>query len=361
MTSNEQPTQQQQQKKKATTKLSLNDFITKYADSDNTSIHSTSGSGGAFQEKKTSWADDVSDLPDAPSGETRPSYYSGGSTLAGGTYGTSSGRYTGQYEDRPGRGPQSNTRGRPGRSGYQTASATGTFIDDTQPPAPIDYNTMPRDAPYVSFLGNLPHQITDPQELSTILFDLFKVKPSHVKIPQDRVTGETRGFAYAHFETLDELIIVLQGSSRTIIKGRKIRIDTAEPGQAAASLATGSQRAASPSTIGNWRTTSKPVTGGDTVQGSTGRFRDNSPVGRGFRNFSPSRQQQHGGGGGFRNQSPPSFREDNSGSIGGWRNTSRPVTEVDPNALSVAKQQEVHKQDRQQPSSTDNFTEKNRN
>src|SRR5258708_2860653 len=127
MTSNEHPTQQQQQKKKATTKLSLNDFITKYADSDNTSIHS----GGAFQEK-TSWADDVSDLPDAPSGETRPSYYSGGSTLAGSTYGTSSGRYSGQYEDRPGRGPQSSTRGRPGRSGYQTASATGTFIDDTQ-------------------------------------------------------------------------------------------------------------------------------------------------------------------------------------------------------------------------------------
>lgn len=257
-----------------------------------------------------SWADDYIELPEAPTGLARPPR-----PLSTGSYdsnASSSGR--GGYSDRPGRGPPQGNR--PGRGPAGRGSPFGssqTGIDTSLPPAPVDPNRLPRNPPYVAFLGNLSHQIME-TELGNTIQDLFQVKVTQVKIPEDKLTKQRRGFAYIYLSTVEDLMRVLEGSERTNILGRKIRLDIAEPHQLKESgrdFTSGSSSfapAAASNEPSDWRAGARPVT----------------PM------AAPAENKSSGG---------------SRGDEGGWRKTAQPITAVDPTAFESARKEQPKEAD----------------
>lgn len=252
------------------------------------------GSTSSAATTSGSWADDYIELPEAPTGLARPPR-----ALSTGSYASDSSSGRGGYSDRPGRGPPQGNR--PGRGPTGRGSPFGsshTGIDSSLPPAPVDPNRLPRNPPYVAFLGNLPHQIME-SELEAVIQDLFQAKVTEVKIPEDKVTKQRRGFAYVHLASMDDLMRVLEGSGRTNILGRKVRFDVAEPHQLKESGRDSSSFGNADNEPSDWRTSARPVTP------SVAEARFASPAASsGSINRSASEE-------------------------GGWRRTAQPITAVD--------------------------------
>jgi hypothetical protein len=98
-----------------------------------------------------------------------------------------------------------------GKSGYQqTEHRIGRGAREQAPPPPaIDYNRIPTAAPFNTFVGNLPFEISD-ADLRSFFAD---VKVKEIKIPLDQ-EQKTRGFAYVEFLDQDSLIKALMMSGQ---------------------------------------------------------------------------------------------------------------------------------------------------
>lgn len=274
------------------------------------SLPGTSGSPAT----SGSWADDYIELPDAPTGLARPpraAPSSGGSYGGGNTDST----WGAGYSDRPGRGPPQGHRpgrGPPGPTGHSGRGSgspfgsTQTGIDSSLPPAPVDPNRLPRNPPYVAFLGNLPHQIME-SELGSIMQDLFHVKVADIKIPEDKVTKQRRGFAYVYLSSVDDLMRVLEGSGRTNILGRRVRFDVAEPHQFSDSgrSSSASAFATTSNEPSDWRSSARPPVAATSASGPR-----STSIGAGT----------------------------SAADEGGWRKSTQPVTAVDASAFESARQ-----------------------
>ena len=172
---------------KKATKMSLNDFL---------DAPSSGGfSGGSFGSSgvKTSWADEMDDLPTAPA-PREPRAGIGGDYLS-------------SMPDRKDRD-----------AGFNSASgggygAPGSFTDMPLPTQP----------PYTAFIGNLNFDIQDVE----VREFLHPLTVTSVRLVNGH-DGRPKGFGYVEFATLDDLKGALerQGSS---FGGRTVRISVAEP------------------------------------------------------------------------------------------------------------------------------------
>ena len=99
----------------------------------------------------------------------------------------------------------------------------------------IGYATRERDSfptripdrpPYTAHLGNLSYDAT--VETVTEFFDDCAVVS--VRIIEDRDSQRPKGFAYAEFETADDLKKALERDGRQF-QGRSIKVKVAEPGE----------------------------------------------------------------------------------------------------------------------------------
>lgn len=99
-----------------------------------------------------------------------------------------------------------------GKPGYQQSEhRIGRGGRDQAPPPPpvIDYNRIPTAAPFNTFVGNLPFEISD-ADLRIFFAD---VKIKEIKIPLDQ-EQKTRGFAYVEFSDQDSMIKALMMSGQ---------------------------------------------------------------------------------------------------------------------------------------------------
>lgn len=136
-------------KKEKTQKMSLADFTKSFqAEGDTTGI-------------TTSWADEEFELPSAPLGQARPS-----------------------YEDRPGRLP----------------AARGYGRDEAPLPVVIDQRALPREPPFMAFVGNLAFDATEEDVRN--FFSGIAIKG--IRFPRSGDSGP-RGFAYVEFHSVEGL------------------------------------------------------------------------------------------------------------------------------------------------------------
>lgn len=64
---------------------------------------------------------------------------------------------------------------------------------------------VPQHPPFVTYLSNLPYDLED-QDIEEFFQD-FQI--AQIRLPRDDDTNKTRGYAYVHFETRQELIDAL--------------------------------------------------------------------------------------------------------------------------------------------------------
>ncbi|KAK0557363.1 Eukaryotic translation initiation factor 4B [Tilletia horrida] len=157
-------------------KVSLQDFL----------ADTTSGGG--------SWADDIDDLPSAPSAR----------------------------EDR-GYGRPSGLAGAPDRSagGFGGGFGGGDRADRSYPPR--EEIPLPDRPPYTAFVGNLAFEVIDA--------DVAQYFAPHTAVSIRLVTGhdgKPKGFGYVEFESLDGLKDALSRSGGQLA-GRAVRVSVAEP------------------------------------------------------------------------------------------------------------------------------------
>lgn len=77
------------------------------------------------------------------------------------------------------------------------------------------------------FLGNLPFNLTDSNELRTALVDLG-YSPAEVKVVTDRETGQGRGFAFVEMETPQAATDLIGTINGQYVLGRPVRADKAD-------------------------------------------------------------------------------------------------------------------------------------
>ncbi|TPX32176.1 hypothetical protein SeLEV6574_g08481, partial [Synchytrium endobioticum] len=202
-----------------------------------------------------SWADDVPDLPTAPSREGGP---------AGGRRGPSAfgDDYRGGFEDRDSRGSGSGFRDRGDRSERpprqpmpsdatewraQRASGPSALQDrrlssssafdsrqprssqttaspssSSPPPQRLPQKQFPTKPPFTAYVGNLSYECTEAALVK--LFDGLAIKS--VRLPAEG--GQPKGFAYVEFEELESLQDSMSADGHVLL-GRGIRVDVAEP------------------------------------------------------------------------------------------------------------------------------------
>ncbi|KAI7864685.1 hypothetical protein BDF14DRAFT_1832697 [Spinellus fusiger] len=170
--------------KKKVQKMSLSDFLA--------------------DDSKGSWADEMADLPTAPSAAERPSRGLGG----GGGFDRerdfeSSHRGGGEGGDRFG-SRFGNDRG---ASGYT-------------PRAPV---ALPTSAPFTAHIANLSFDASE-DDLSNFF---GKMKIANIRILRDR-DENSKGFGYVEFDDLDSLKGALELSGESL-HNRNIRVNVAEP------------------------------------------------------------------------------------------------------------------------------------
>lgn len=135
-------------------------------------------------------------------------------------------------------------------------AASGDALDDDleedeeYPPAPrpLDLASFsdprnlpegaPTQAPYTAHIGNLAFNITEAGELAFKIEEMVKdryqnkhvVKVTEARLGIDRETGKRKGFGYVEFETVEELMILLNlNDGCSEINKRRIRLDIAQP------------------------------------------------------------------------------------------------------------------------------------
>jgi len=75
------------------------------------------------------------------------------------------------------------------------------------------------------YVGNLEYGVTE-QDLETFIQEKgFSAK--EVRIIKDRISGRSKGFGFAEFETEDELNSAISALDGQDFKGRKVRVDRA--------------------------------------------------------------------------------------------------------------------------------------
>ncbi|KAJ3123731.1 hypothetical protein HK098_001663 [Nowakowskiella sp. JEL0407] len=134
------------------------------------------------------WADDVDDLPSAPS-RNEDAYHRSANPS----------RQHSSYESHSGRQDQFNSSRR----------------------EKVPFPTRP---PYISHLGNLGYDVIEDD-----IHNLFSgLSISNVRLVKDRETNQFKGFAYVEFNNSDSLRSALEFSGEEF-KGRSLRVEVAEP------------------------------------------------------------------------------------------------------------------------------------
>ncbi|KAL0088323.1 hypothetical protein F4703DRAFT_1845536 [Phycomyces blakesleeanus] len=158
-------------------------------------------------DSKGSWADEMADLPSAPSATDRPSRGFGGGD-----------RFEREREFEPlprGSSGGGEDRFRGGEDRF-SSSRPGGFT----PRAPVDLPTVP---PFTAHIANLSFEAGEDD-----LSDFFgKLKISSIRILRDR-DERSKGFGYVEFEDLDSLKGALELSGESL-QNRSIRVNIAEP------------------------------------------------------------------------------------------------------------------------------------
>ncbi|GJJ76457.1 translation initiation factor 4B [Entomortierella parvispora] len=161
---------QKKQKKKGT-KMALSDFLA--------------------DQSTGSWADEMDDLPSAPSAVgAQDNFRSGGF-------------------------------GDGGRGGFQSRGGFGDREESRfTPRAPVELPTRP---PYTIHLGNLPFDVTEAD-----IEDFFSAsKINSIRIMKD-FEDKPKGFGYVEFDSLDSLKKALENNGQSLC-GRNVRVSVAEP------------------------------------------------------------------------------------------------------------------------------------
>jgi len=126
-----------------------------------------------------------------------------------------------------------------------TINGAASPDDDVEcPPEPpqIDFGHVPPNAPsrapFTAHIGNLSFGVKEGPELGNeierLVSDRYNgdesVAVTEARIGVDRDTGKRRGYGYVEFDTLEELLILLNlNDGHSVIFGRMIRIDIAQP------------------------------------------------------------------------------------------------------------------------------------
>ncbi|KAI8093041.1 uncharacterized protein BX664DRAFT_384525 [Halteromyces radiatus] len=178
-------------------------------------------------ESSGSWADEMSDLPSAPS-VTRDE---------GGAFGGSGGR----FDDLP-RGPARNNGGdrfaredrheggfREREGGFREREGgfrerEGGFRERERSFPPRAPAVLPTDPPFTAHIANLSFDVTEDD-----LADFFSnMKIVHLRILRDRESDRSKGYGYIEFEDLDSLKAALELSGESL-QNRAVRVNVADP------------------------------------------------------------------------------------------------------------------------------------
>lgn len=109
-------------------------------------------------------------------------------------------------------------------------------------PPPVDFGVIPPNvpnhAPYTAHIGNLSFGVKEgpdlANEIEKLVTDRYNgeesVTVTEARVGVDRDTGKRRGYGYVEFQTLEELLILLNlNDGFSLVSGRLIRIDVASP------------------------------------------------------------------------------------------------------------------------------------
>ncbi|KAI8971068.1 hypothetical protein BDB01DRAFT_812632 [Pilobolus umbonatus] len=193
--------------KKKAQKMSLSDFL-----ADDTI-------GG-----NTSWADDIPELPSAPTAklaDRSDSFNSRGYERVERGYERSDRNF-----DRGDRGfdrSQGDRYERQGDRGSDRGSDRGGYDRERSfaPRTPVE---LPTEPPFTAHVANLSFNFTEED-----LADLFgNMKIANIRLLRDRATERSKGFGYVEFQDLDSLKGALELSGENV-QGRNIRVSVAEP------------------------------------------------------------------------------------------------------------------------------------
>ncbi|XP_065201297.1 eukaryotic translation initiation factor 4H-like isoform X2 [Planococcus citri] len=100
-----------------------------------------------------------------------------------------------------------------GRNRYETGHGSG------RPQKPL-----PKEPPFTAYIGNLPNGVT--QGDIEKMFEQYNIKS--VRLVHDRETDKFKGYCYVEFDTLEDLIRVLEIDGILYVENQLIRIDVAE-------------------------------------------------------------------------------------------------------------------------------------
>lgn len=126
--------------------------------------------------------------------------------------------------------------------GVQSPVDIDADLDFPPVPPPVDFGHVPENAPnrppYTAHIGNLSFGVKEKEELANEIEKLVteryngdeSVSVTEARIGVDRDTGKRRGYGYVEFNTLEELLILLNlNDGHSVVSGRMIRIDVAQP------------------------------------------------------------------------------------------------------------------------------------
>ena len=105
--------------------------------------------------------------------------------------------------------------GLPGSSSYgHLQQAEESEEEDFEIPPRFDISQLPDRGPYTAFLGNLPYDIRDSNDLGQELERMFQSRPEcqglkirlrDARLMIERETGKPKGFGYAEFDKPEEV------------------------------------------------------------------------------------------------------------------------------------------------------------
>ncbi|KAI8331349.1 hypothetical protein BC941DRAFT_438930 [Chlamydoabsidia padenii] len=234
-------------------------------------------------ESSGSWADEMSDLPTAPSV---------GREETGGFGGNSGGR----FDDLP-RGPARNNGDRYGdrEDRHQGGFRDGGFREQRggdrersfPPRGPV---VLPTEPPFTAHIANLSFDVNDDD-----LVEFFSgLKVNHFRIMRDRESDRSKGYGYIEFEDLDSLKAALELNGEPL-QNRAIRVNVADPPKERQERPERQDR----TNVGTWRREGPVVLPERERPERTGGFRERQE--RPERTFGDRRSDTSWSGGAFAN------------------------------------------------------------
>ncbi len=76
------------------------------------------------------------------------------------------------------------------------------------------------------YVGNLSYETTE-QDLRELFGQSGNIRS--VTIPNDRMTGQPRGFAFVEMETQAEALVAIKSCNGQELRGRQIKVNEAKP------------------------------------------------------------------------------------------------------------------------------------